>query len=117
MSRLLKTQVDVTVDIDWYVFAYPDAQEAIRAGIYRDAMGHYLTVGIRDGRLPTEPDVDEKWYRERYPDVAKAIRHGIIADAKQHYARWGYREGRFPRGGHPGATTAGAPAHPPSQIM
>ena len=109
MARLLKTQIDVTVDIDWYIFAYPDAQDAIRAGVYRDAMDHYLTVGIRDGRLPTEPDVDETWYRERYPDVAKAIQHGIIADAKRHYARWGYREGRFPKAGHPGAIAADKP--------
>ena len=109
MPRLLKAQIDVTVDIDWYIFAYPDAQDAIRAGVYRDAMDHYLTVGIRDGRLPTEPDVDEKWYRQRYPDVAKAIGNGIIRDAKQHYARWGYREGRFPKGDHPAATEINSP--------
>jgi hypothetical protein len=110
MSRLLKTQIDIVVDIDWYLSAYPDARNAILAGKYRDALDHYLTVGIRDGRLPTEPDVDEMWYRRRYPDVAKAIANGIIDSAKQHYARWGYREGRFAKGDHPAAMEVSSPS-------
>ena len=109
MSRFLKTQIEVAVDIDWYLSAYPDALNDILDGKYRDALDHYLTVGIRDGRLPTEPDVDEMWYRRRYPDVAEAIANGIIHSAKQHYARWGYREGRFAKGDHPAATEDNSP--------
>jgi hypothetical protein len=104
MPRLLTTRIDVTVDQDWYMATYPDARQAILAGAFGDALDHYLTIGLRDGRLPIEPHVDELWYRVRYPDVDRAIRDGTIKSAKQHYARWGYREGRFPRDGHRGAT-------------
>lgn len=103
MPRFLRAGIEITVDVDWYLSAYPDARDAIRAGRYRDAMDHYLTVGIRDGRLPTEPAVDEMWYRLRYPDVAEAIGKGTIRSAKHHYAQWGYREGRFPNADHPAA--------------
>jgi hypothetical protein len=98
MPRILRTTIEISVDVDWYLATYSDARQAIQAGVYRDALDHYLKLGIRDGRIPMEPEVDETWYRQRYPDVAEAIRAGRVKSAKLHYARWGYREGRFPSG-------------------
>jgi hypothetical protein len=98
MSHIISTTIEISVDANWYLATYVDARQAIKAGVYKDALDHYLKMGMRDGRVPLEPEVDEAWYLKRYPDVAEAIRSGRVKSAKLHYARWGHREGRFPTG-------------------
>jgi hypothetical protein len=96
MTQVLKTIIEISVDADWYLSAYPDAKKDIAAGIYTDALDHYLRVGIREGRFALEPVVSEDFYRSLYPDVDQAISDGLVQSAQQHYTMWGYRERRAP---------------------
>ena len=96
MTQVLKTVIEISVDADWYLSTYPDAKKDIEAGIYTDALDHYLRVGIREGRFALEPVVSEDFYRSLYPDVDQAINDGVVQSAQQHYTTWGYRERRTP---------------------
>ncbi len=96
MTHVLKTVIEISVDEDWYLSTYPDAKKDIEAGIYTDALDHYLRAGIREGRFALEPVVSEDFYRSLYPDVDQAINDGLVQSAQQHYTTWGYRERRTP---------------------
>ena len=98
MANVLSTFIEISIDADWYLATYPQAKKEIQAGLYEDALDHYLRVGIREGLLSLEPVVNEEFYRELYPDVDQAIKDGSIQSAQQHYTTWGYRERRTPVG-------------------
>jgi hypothetical protein len=44
--------VAIQVNDKWYLEAYPDIAEAIRAGVYKSAQSHFDQAGFREGRLP-----------------------------------------------------------------
>jgi hypothetical protein len=86
----------VPVDEAWYRAAYPDVQEAIEAGTYRDAKQHFIANGYLEGRRPFPLQVDEAWYLGAYPDVKDGIENGVFQSAHEHFAQHGYAEGRRP---------------------
>ena len=96
MAHILSAHIKISIDEDWYLATFPQAKREIEAGLYSDAIEHYLRVGMR--QLPLEPVVNEKFYLERYPDVSQAINEGKVESAEQHYMACGYREGRDPVG-------------------
>ncbi len=80
----------------WYRRAYPDVEEAIRAGAYRSARQHFVEHGYFEGRRPFPLEVDEAWYLRAYPDVGDSVAAGAVASAQDHFERHGYEEGRRP---------------------
>jgi hypothetical protein len=95
--KLLKLMISgIHVDEDWYVRAYDDIGQAIKAGGVRSARQHFINDGYFEGRLPAPIRVDEAWYLRRYPDVAEGIRKGILNSAQEHFDMDGYKEGRLP---------------------
>ena len=59
----------VEFDESWYLKAYPDIAQAIRAGIESSGLSHYLKFGRAEGRLPYL--FDPTWYASTYPGVAE----------------------------------------------
>jgi hypothetical protein len=86
----------IPVDETWYRATYPDVAEAIDAGIYTSATGHFVEHGYLEGRRPFPFEVNEAWYLETYPDVQEGIESGEILSAQDHYNLHGYDEGRMP---------------------
>lgn len=80
----------------WYLENYPDVEAAVRQGVYRNGLEHFLHKGYREGRRPNGLWIDEAWYTHRYPDVASVIDDGSDRDAYEHYLRVGAAEGRDP---------------------
>ena len=93
--RYQRAHLAIEVDSKWYLATYPQAWRDIQQGKYRSAIDHYISIGIRNGFLPSEPDVDEEWYRHHYPDVSDAILRGVFSSGKDHFIRCGYRGGRL----------------------
>ncbi len=91
--------VQVNVDERWYLSAYGDVADAVRAGELKSAKEHYIKAGFFENRLPRPVTVDEQWYIEEYPDVADAVRAGAFTSARQHFEANGFREGRLPHRG------------------
>jgi hypothetical protein len=91
--------VQVEVDEDFYLFAYRDVQDAVRAGLVPSARAHYISAGYFENRFPRPIRVDEDWYLAEYQDVVEAIRAGIVSSATQHFQRDGFKEGRLPEPG------------------
>jgi hypothetical protein len=89
--------LNVEVDEQWYIAAYDDVREAVRAGDMRSAREHYVTAGYFEDRWPRPIEVDEPWYLNAYPDVAEAIRMGKFWTAQHHFQLEGFKEGRQPR--------------------
>jgi hypothetical protein len=93
LKRMLQA---VTLDDAWYRRTYPDVDEAIKAGTYRDAKQHFVENGYFEGRKPFEMGLNEEWYLTNYPDVKKGIEEGTLTTARDHYDQHGYDEGRLP---------------------
>jgi len=55
-----------------------------------DALRHFLTKGVKEGRNPT-PYFDVRWYLARYQDVKKRGMNPFV-----HYVKYGRNEGRQP---------------------
>ncbi len=91
--------LQVEVDETWYLAAYRDVQDAVRAGLVPSARAHYIRAGYFENRFPRPIRVDEAWYLSEYQDVVEAIRAGIFSSAAQHFERDGFREGRLPEPG------------------
>ena len=89
----------VRVDENWYLSTYPDVQEAISKGKFKNAKHHYVEFGYFEDRLPYPIKVDEEYYRQRNPDIAKAVDAGKIESLKGHFERHGFKEGRLPYDG------------------
>lgn len=81
---------------EWYRRAYPDVEEAIRAGAYGSGWEHFVEHGYFEGRRPFPMQVDEDWYLRAYPDVGESVRAGLVGSALEHFERHGYEEGRRP---------------------
>ncbi len=73
-------------DADWYLRTYPDVK-----ALGMDPIEHYLWLGARLGRDPSEI-FNSRRYLDLNEDVAAA---GI--DPLLHYVKFGLKEGRFPR--------------------
>jgi GT2 family glycosyltransferase len=74
---------------DWYLTAYPDAQEHLSDASFASVLGHYLDIGQRAGHSPN-PFFDEAWYRAAYPDVATALAEGRVESGFDQYCRHGF---------------------------
>jgi hypothetical protein len=96
MLLLRKFLLAVPVDEAWYRATYPDVDEAIRTGAYRNAQQHFINNGYFEGRRPFRPEVDEDWYLTAHPDVRASIDRGELPSAQEHFIRSGYDEGRMP---------------------
>ncbi len=81
-------------DEQWYLQSYPDVNRAIKDGLVKNALEHYINTGYYEGRRPGVKSVDTDWYQSYYEDVNAAIKSGAIVDAAQHYNMNGYFEGR-----------------------
>jgi hypothetical protein len=86
----------VRVDETWYPTAYPEAAEAISAGVFLSAGDHYVHQGYFEGFLPADVVVDDEWYVSHYPHARRAIECGVAISAKDHFIRIGYGEGCRP---------------------
>ncbi|HEY6000252.1 MAG TPA: glycoside hydrolase family 99-like domain-containing protein [bacterium] len=67
----------------WYLKEYPEVAEA-----GTDALGHFLTAGVLEGRRPN-PFFDPEWYRQEYPASEGT-------DPLADYLDGGWRAGRSP---------------------
>jgi hypothetical protein len=86
----------VPLDEKWYRTAYPDVDEAIKAGAYRSARHHFVEHGYFEGRRPFALEIDEAFYLRQYPDIQESVAKGFVESARDHYERHGYEEGRLP---------------------
>ena len=86
----------VEIDEEWYRTAYPDVDEAIKAGSYKTAKQHFIENGYFEGRMPFALQIDEDWYLGTYPDVRSGVEDGSIGSAREHFFAHGYIEGRLP---------------------
>jgi hypothetical protein len=86
----------VQVDEAWYLAAYPDVAEALKAGQLADCKAHFVWFGYYEHRMPRPIEVDEAWYLKVYPDIEKAVERQAFASGQDHFNRCGYSEGRMP---------------------
>ncbi|MCF3947282.1 glycosyltransferase [Acidiphilium iwatense] len=82
---------------DWYAATHDRARAAIAAGIVRNALHHYVTLGGQDGFDPV-PEFSESYYRDTYPDIRAAIEAGHFPSGYRHFVQFGAFELRRPRG-------------------
>jgi phytanoyl-CoA hydroxylase len=93
---------EVEFDAEFYLRAYPDVAEAIRAGVCQSALDHYLSHGRTEGRLGTHPSTadlskfDAAWYAKSYPLAAEESSPTDAALLEQHYDRIGRHRGYKP---------------------
>jgi len=54
MSGYYENRMPMAIQVNekWYLDAYPDVREAIRAGVYKTGQAHFEIAGFREGRLP-----------------------------------------------------------------
>jgi hypothetical protein len=50
-----EAEADFAFDEEWYLYRYPDVAEAVRRLPHASALGHYITHGRGEGRLPVPP--------------------------------------------------------------
>lgn len=93
LKRMLQA---IAIDDAWYRRTYPDVDEAIKAGAYRDAKQHFVENGYFEGRRPFPLELNEDWYLQTYPDVQAGIAEGTLTTARDHFEEHGYDEGRLP---------------------
>lgn len=115
----MSTTTDVLDEFDeaWYLTAYPDVAEAVRAEHFASAFEHYRSHGKREGRLPRAQEAatpsgkaaeaadgavgfDEAAYLEANPDVAESVRNGTLTSGYAHWMASGRAEGRIPPSGY-----------------
>ena len=79
-------------DSDFYVNCYPDLKAAF-GNDANAAYNHYLTYGIKEGRIAS-PVFDAKTYLRNYPDLQAAFGDDYVA-AYNHFLTNGMNEGRL----------------------
>lgn len=79
-------------DSDFYVNCYPDLKAAF-GNDANAAYNHYLTYGIKEGRIAS-PVFDVKTYIRNYPDLQAAFGDDYVA-AYNHFLTNGMNEGRI----------------------
>lgn len=86
-ARLVKRQILASglFDESFYKAAYPGEDWS-----RRDPLDHYLRIGYREGRQPSE-QFDSRGYLHRNGDV-----HAAGFDPLTHWVRHGSKEGRLP---------------------
>ena len=94
LVKLLLRGVDV--DEKWYRAAYPDVDQAIRAGELKSAKHHFVKSGYFEGRRAAPVVVDEEWYLAANPDVKESMELGEFRSAQRHFEEHGETEGRLP---------------------
>ena len=82
-------------DEEWYLKNNKDVKAAMDDGQVSNALGHYLNIGIYEGRLPCSVLIDEEDYLTRHSDVAAAVESGGFESAAHHFYSTGFGEGRF----------------------
>ncbi len=87
--------INTFFDEGYYSLNNPDVYAAILKGQISNGYQHFISVGARDGRNPSEV-FDSKYYLGLYPDIAAAVANGSIASAYDHFVQFGAREGRDP---------------------
>lgn len=75
-------------DRAWYLRTYPDV-----AASGLDPVEHYLRIGAREGRAPSE-FFDTAYYQEQNPDVAASGINPLL-----HFCEFGWKESRHPAPG------------------
>ncbi|MCJ2046494.1 hypothetical protein MKK58_18425 [Methylobacterium sp. J-078] len=70
-------------DEEYYLAAYPDAKSHVDG-----ALGHYLFVGWREGRDPSD-EFSTRGYLEGNPDVSQVAVNPLL-----HFLEYGLAEGR-----------------------
>lgn len=86
----------IHVDSAWYLEAYPDISDAIKAGAVSGAEEHFRRFGYYEHRMPYKLSVDEAWYLGAYPDVKAGIDAGHFPSGQHHFDMLGFKEGRLP---------------------
>ncbi len=100
-------------DAAFYAASYPDVA-AVFGNDSQALLNHYLTYGIKEGRLPyagaqpgaaveygeanASADFDAAFYAAAYPDVAAVFGNDPQA-LLNHYLTYGIKEGRLPNAG------------------
>ena len=83
-------------DPQWYRNAHTEARHASEAGLYRNALDHYLR-----NETPTDfdpvPEFSERYYAEAYLDISTSIEAGTFRNGYDHFIRYGTFELRRPR--------------------
>lgn len=86
----------VAFDERFYQTLYIDIANALRSGVYKNAIDHYLSYGAAEGRWGSGTlEYNEVSYLAANPDVAAAVRAGIYQTGYQHYITLGKDEGRL----------------------
>lgn len=82
-------------DSAYYLTMNPDVAAALDAGIFSNALEHYVKYGQAEGRNANRY-FDADYYLAQNPDVAAAVANGIFPSALDHFLRAGGAEGRAP---------------------
>lgn len=83
-------------DPEWYLAAYPDVENAIKDGVFLNALHHYLTNTTPRAYNPNQW-FSESHYAHLYPDVAQIVTDGGFRNGYDHFVRYGAREMRTPQ--------------------
>jgi hypothetical protein len=83
-------------DDNYYLAAYPDIRDGIRAGYFSCGFEHFALHGAKEGRNGCSY-FNERGYLESNPDVAAAVLDGALRSGEAHFVSDGNREGRLPR--------------------
>lgn len=95
LAGRVEYRVGPLFDPDWYLARYPEVAGGIAAGVWPNALCHYLT---NDTPLAFDPLpwFSETEYAARYPDVAQAIAAGDLRNGYTHFVANGAAEKRRP---------------------
>ncbi|MDE2516675.1 MAG: glycosyltransferase [Rhodospirillales bacterium] len=95
LAKRVEYRVSPLFDPEWYLARYPEVAAGIGAGVWPNALCHYLT---NDTPLAFDPLpwFSETEYAARYPDVAQAIAAGDLRNAYTHFVANGAAELRQP---------------------
>ena len=80
---------DFEFDQAWYLQAYPDIAEAIKNGVLKSALTHYVKSGRDEGRLPTATAFDPKRYARAYPPATQEAGSADAHAMEKHYLNVG----------------------------
>ena len=97
--RDLEGMLEQAWDDEQYLSRHADVRTAVRTGVVRSGLEHFLRYGRFEGRrigLRPVPDWPEQRYVEANAGVADAIAQGVIESGLDHFVRFGQFEGRFP---------------------
>ena len=84
--KIGKNTISDYINEKWYFEQYPEAK---KSGM--TALEHYLSVGWKEGKNPSEM-FDTEFYLKKYPDIAKTGHNPLL-----HYITYGKNAGRLPK--------------------